>query len=588
MSGSRKSLFAAILACCTPAAATEPVSPPRLGSLLKSGWGVPSEARFIDSMADEGAFVNAAPDAISVVDESSVHEPVVQDPLMLDPVVQPEMPDSSSATNTEPQAVTEAYPAASHPQKPVFEALQIDRAPAVSRLQPPRSSAGWSGRASLGGDNPTRVIAATPIDEVGLPFTITTEPSQDDLPEQTAVCDLVGVAIAESNSNVVDERQLLEVVPRHSISRAQADTERLPDADAVASLFQDLQNAEATTATQLLNLPPDSRHELSETDFLLAKQENLKSGCTENSIGEIDSWGLIESTNVDFVDPLRQAANLWELAQQSLQQARQAAANGEADALRSLTLESLRLCFAALDAAEQTDVSKASFQDALHAMRESNDFCLAEQNVDRDVFQVRQIILEHKTDVLKTQEGSSTSVSMHEAAYRYMTFARRSLVKASRGIPEASEALMLLGAAESLCVDGNPSHQDAIAVMLQRAAIEICPAEYEPHLALGITLSNQGLTEQARLSLQRSVEIKPTQRAYQGLIEIAAQVGDKARLEDLQVKLQQLAPDSQANIVALEHGSDNRLATQGKTPDNEDDKEVKTRIGWRSMIPFVR
>ena len=587
MSGSRKALFAAILACCTPAAATEPVSPPRLGSLLRNGWGVPSEARFIDSMAEEGAFVNAAPDAVSVVDESSAHEPVVQDPLMLDPVVQPEMPDSSSATNTEPQAVTEAYPAASHPQKPVFEALQIDRAPAVSRLQPPRSSAGWSGRASLGGDNPTRVIAATPIDEVGLPLTITTEPSQDDTPQQTAVCDLVGVAIAESKSNVVDEQQWLEVVPRHSVSRAQADTERLPDADAVASLFQDLQNAEATTATQLLNLPPGSRHEVSETDFLLAKQKNLKPGSTDDSTDEIDSWGLIESTNDDFVDPLRQAAKLWELAQQSLQQARQAAVNGEADALRSLAMESLRLCFAALDAAEQTDVSKASFQDALHAMRESNDFCLVEQNVDRDALQVRQIILEHKTDVLKTSEGS-TSVSMHEAAYRYMTFARRSLVKASRGIPEASEALMLLGAAESLCVDGNPSHQDAIAVMLQRAAIEICPAEYEPHLALGITLSNQGLTEQARLSLQRSVEIKPTQRAYQGLIKLAAQVGDKARLEELQVKLQQLTPDSQANIVALEHGSDNRLATQGKTPDNEDDKEVKTRIGWRSMIPFVR
>jgi tetratricopeptide (TPR) repeat protein len=587
MCGSRKAFFAAVLACCTPAAATEPASPPRLGSLLRNGWGVPSEARFIDSMAEEGAFVNAAADAVPVVDESNAHGPVVQEPLMLDPVVQPEMPDSSSATNSEPRAVTEAYPAASHPQKPVFEALQIDRAPAVSRLQPPRSSAGWSGRASLGCDNPTRVIAATPIDEVGLPLTITTEPSQDDTPQQTAVCDLVGVAIAESKSNVVDEQQWLEVVPRHSVSRAQADTERLPDADAVASLFQDLQNAEATTATQLLNLPPGSRHEVSETDFLLAKQKNLKPGSTDDSTDEIDSWGLIESTNDDFVDPLRQAAKLWELAQQSLQQARQAAVNGEADALRSLAMESLRLCFAALDAAEQTDVSKASFQDALHAMRESNDFCLVEQNVDRDALQVRQIILEHKTDVLKTSEGS-TSVSMHEAAYRYMTFARRSLVKASRGIPEASEALMLLGAAESLCIDGNPSHQDAIAVMLQRAAIEICPAESEPHLALGITLSNQGLTEQARLSLQRSVEIKPTQRAYQGLIELAAQVGDKARLEALQVKLQQLAPDSQANIVALERGSDNRLATPGKTPDNEDEKEVKTRIGWRSMIPFVR
>ena len=179
-------------------------------------------------------------------------------------------------------------------------------------------------------------------------------------------------------------------------------------------------------------------------------------------------------------------------------------------------------------------------------------------------------------------------MSRHEAAYCYMTFARRSLVKASKGIPEASEALMLLGAAESMCVDGNPSHRNAIAVMFQRAAIEICPADHEPHLALGITLSNQGLGDQARLSLQRSVELRPTSRAYQELIELAMQSGDEAALEDLHVNLQQLAPNPGETVVALENDSDNIRASQDKVHGSESETEAKTRIGWRALLPFIR
>lgn len=82
---------------------------------------------------------------------------------------------------------------------------------------------------------------------------------------------------------------------------------------------------------------------------------------------------------------------------------------------------------------------------------------------------------------------------------------------------------MLLGVAELGIVGGDLFHGDAIAAMLQRSAIDINPEDYRPHSALGITLSRQSLSEQARLSIQRSLELKPTQLGYQGLIELAIQ-----------------------------------------------------------------
>ncbi|MGI9441025.1 MAG: hypothetical protein ACR2N1_01090, partial [Rubripirellula sp.] len=337
-------------------------------------------------------------------------------------------------------------------------------------------------------------------------------------------------------------------------------------------------------ATELLQLPLGTKVEVSDDVVLLAERQNRKHAEPAEAAATLDeSWGLIESTNAEAVDPLRRAAELWESTKLSLRQARQAAVDGEVTALKTLSMESFRLCVSALDAAEQTDSSAVSFQEALDAIRESNDFCLTREDLNSSV---EQIVFEHKTDVLKKQEGRV--MSRHEAAYCYMTFARRSLVEASKGIPEASEALMLLGAAESMCVDGNPSHRNAIAVMFQRAAIEICPADHEPHLALGITLSNQGLGDQARLSLQRSVELRPTSRAYQELIELAMQSGDEAALEDLHVKLQQLAPNPGETVIALENDSDNIRASQDKVHGSESETEAKTRIGWRALLPFIR
>jgi hypothetical protein len=578
MSGTRKILAAAILACCTHAVATEPASPPPLGSLLKNGWGVPGEAEGLTAVKDKGASVSTAPDVA----------PVVEGPILKDPVVQAGQAVTSQSPQAGQKEATVIYQADGRPLKADFEALQIDRAPSVPRLQPRRSLVQSNAHKDFSIHNQARVIAAAPIHEVGLPLRTLPDSSQAEVPQSAEICDLVDVAIAGSSSTLLNDRQPLPAASTRPIGQADSGAAgQLPDLDEVASLFEELGSTDDENVIELLQLPLGIEEGVNEDVVLLTERNNLKYAVPAEMAAAItDSWELIESTNAEAVDPLRRAAELWELTKLSLRQARQAAVDGEVAALKTLSMESFRLCLSALDAAEQTDSSAASFQQALDAIRESNDFCLAGDELDNSEQQTLQIILEHKTDLLKQQEGQA--LSRHEAAFCYMTFARRSLVKASKGIPEASEALMLLGAAESMCVDGNPSHRDAIAVMLQRAAIEICPADHEPHLALGITLSNQGLGEQSRLSLQRSVEIRPTPRAYQELIELATQAEDEAALEDLHVKLQQLTANAEATVVILENDSDSTRASQDKVHGAKSETEAKTRIGWRAMIPFIR
>ncbi len=581
MSGSRKALVAAVLACCTHAVATEPVSPPPLGSLLRSGWGVPAAAEGSVAVKDEGAAVPTSPDAAP----PGVKGPIVKGPVVQNPVLQAGKTVTSPALKVSQKEATVACQADGLPKEADFETLQIDRAPSVPRLQPRRSLAHSNVHEKFSVDNQSRVIAAAPITEVELPFKTLPELPQAEVPQSAEVCDLVDVAIAGTSSNLLNGRQPVAAASARPIGQADTGAAgQLPDLDEVASLFQELGSTDDKEATELLQLPLGTKDEVSDDVVLLAERQNRKLAEPAEAAATLhESWGLIESTNAEAVDPLRRAAELWESTKLSLRQARQAAVDGEVTALKTLSMESFRLCVSALDAAEQTDSSAVSFQEALDAIRESNDFCLAGEDLNSSV---EQIVVEHKTDVLKKQKGRV--MSRHEAAYCYMTFARRSLVKASKGIPEASEALMLLGAAESMCVDGNPSHRNAIAVMFQRAAIEICPADHEPHLALGITLSNQGLGDQARLSLQRSVELRPTSRAYQELIELAMQSGDEAALEDLHVKLQQLAPNPGETVVALENDSDNIRASQDKVHGSESETEAKTRIGWRALLPFIR
>lgn len=579
MSGSRKTIIAAILACCTNAIATEPGSPPPLGSLLRSGWGFPVESMPSVEKKDEDVRLSTEPELPL--------SPVVQGPLTLDPVVQAVTPVVSAVPRTVREDVIGIDQVGSHSRALDFEAIQIDSAPSVPRLQPRRSRHSRVAPPNRGFDKQARVIAAVPIKEARIPFRKSTEALEVEEQESTEVCDLVDVVAADSSSTLIDDPQFLSNASTSPIRRTDVgNAEQLPDLDEVASLFRGLESTEDALVGELRQVPIQSTHGLRADSFVLTENENSRHTIAFETVNnQPESWGLIESRKFDVVDSLSKTSELWELAQQQLQQARQAAANGEAIKVRALSLASFRLCLAALDAAEQTDFSTSSFEDALAAIRESKDFCLAEVDLDHDVEKFQQMILEHKTGVLKEQEA----LSGHAAACRYMTFARRLLVKASKGIPETSEALMLLGAAESMCVENDSEHSDAIAVMLQRAAIEICPTNYERHLALGITLSSQGLREQARLSFQRSVEIRPTKQAYQGLLDLAVLMGNESVLEDLQLRLQQLPSEADTTVVTVQQRKlEKSLSLPGHVSDDGNEAEVPARIGWRAILPFVR
>jgi len=94
------------------------------------------------------------------------------------------------------------------------------------------------------------------------------------------------------------------------------------------------------------------------------------------------------------------------------------------------------------------------------------------------------------------------------------------------------------------------------------------------------------------LSIQRSIEIRPTLRGYQELIDLAKQAGDEAVLDELYAQLQLIAPGADPTTVALRVAAkgnrDSQVKVQGAESDTEPDVKVKPRLGWRTLLPFIR
>ncbi|MGI9444810.1 MAG: hypothetical protein ACR2N1_20210, partial [Rubripirellula sp.] len=272
MSGSRKALVAAVLACCTHAVATEPVSPPPLGSLLRSGWGVPAAAEGSVAVKGEGAAVPTSPDAAP-----AVKVPIVKGPVVQNPVLQAGKTVTSPALKVSQKEATVACQANGLPKEADFETLQIDRAPSVPRLQPRRSLAHSNVHEKFSVDNQSRVIAAAPITEVELPFKTLSELPQAEVPQSAEVCDLVDVAIAGTSSKLLNGRQPVAAASARPIGQADTGAAgQLPELDEVASLFQELGSTDDKEATELLQLPLGTKVEVSDDVVLLAERQNRK------------------------------------------------------------------------------------------------------------------------------------------------------------------------------------------------------------------------------------------------------------------------------------------------------------------------
>ena len=600
MSGSREAIVAAVLTCCVQVSAADPAVPDNLGSFLKDGWGV--SAAFPQQT---GITIHFAPDP-----ESNSVPPVVKAavaPLELpnaliekgvvvrSVVVHSDVVAASSDYGDETSQTDLIYLDQNQKQgltaRPSFESLWIDSAPSVNRLMLGQKSKSVAIHKATGGDSGT-ICVADPIDAAQLAVRAPQKSSEKEIEYIQETCDLVAVpdvvsatSVGAGSKSIPQQPEVdmtASVVPSHIL---------LPNQEDMATFFQNIQkpagNGQSAASESLLELP-SLEFSLSDRDVDSVSDQRERSSVPSGiaAAGIHPFEGRTEAPPSEAGDSLSRAAGLWELAQRSLHQARESAGNKTATESRDFAFEAFRLCAAAKDAAERTSRCTESFLIAVEAVRESEDFCKSVDGTSQS--ELRQLIASHHTSVMKGVEQSK--LSSHDAAFRYMTFARCKLIEAACGMPAASEALMLLGAAEAELSAGSASYKHAIAVMLQRAAIEIDPVNHETHLALGMTLSKQGLSEQACWSLQKSVEIRPTREAYQALLEIAQQRGNDAQTAGYLAKLKQYPHSIERSPLETE-----TLANAGETPSDpsgqgtaESNEKDDTRIGWRSLIPFMR
>jgi len=594
MSGSREAIVAAVLTCCVQVSAADPAVPDNLGSFLKDGWGV--SAAFPQQT---GITIHFAPESNSVppVVKAAVAPLELPNALIEKGVVVHSDVVAASSDYGEKTSQTDLiYVDQNQKQglnaRPSFESLWIDSAPSVNRLMLGQKSKSVAIHKATGGDSGT-ICAADPIDAAQLAVRGPQKSSEKEIESIQETCDLVAVpdvvsatSVGAGSKSIPQQPEVdmtASVVPSHIL---------LPNQEDMATFFQNIQkpsgNGQSAASESLLELP-SLKFSLPDRDVDSVSDQRERSSVPSGidaAAGIYPFEGRTEAPQSEAGDSLSKAAGLWELAQRSLHQARESAGNKTATESRDFAFEAFRLCAAAKDAAERTSRCTESFLIAVEAVRESEDFCKSVDGTSQS--ELRQLIASHHTSVMKGVEQSK--LSSHDAAFRYMTFARCKLIEAACGMPAASEALMLLGAAEAEFSAGSASYKHAIAVMLQRAAIEIDPVNHETHLALGMTLSKQGLSEQACWSLQKSVEIRPTREAYQALLEIAQQRGNDAQTAGYLAKLKQYPHGIERSPLETE-----TLASAGETPSDpsgqgtaESNEKDDTRIGWRSLIPFMK
>jgi hypothetical protein len=262
---------------------------------------------------------------------------------------------------------------------------------------------------------------------------------------------------------------------------------------------------------------------------------------------------------------------------------------------KKYALEALRSIVAMRDAEVGGNQHAKELDVALDAIRESDDFCGRFGPIDQNA--LRRMVVVHETDVLKGQDLENMSAL--EATEEYLAVATKNLIAAAGGVREASDALVLLGQIEKQMSAPGDTHGAAVAVTLQRAAIDIAPTNGPGYRELGTTLLDQGLVKQAAWALNRSVEIQPTRSGYQGLLEASRRLGDVetarlclASLQDPniadEIPVKELSPDVFAatykpNLSELKNAPAQTQQTGANAPEAE-----KTRISLRTLFPFGR
>ncbi|MFK8111972.1 MAG: hypothetical protein AB8B91_07205 [Rubripirellula sp.] len=289
------------------------------------------------------------------------------------------------------------------------------------------------------------------------------------------------------------------------------------------------------------------------------------------------------------------ATRLHKQAREALHTAKARLQKQATHSAQKYALDALRSIVAMQDARVGGNTHSKALDVALDSIREAEDFCGRFGSIDQRA--MKRMVTVHETSVLKDQELENLSAI--EATEAYLVVARENLVLASAGSREASNALVLLGQIEKLVSTENVTHSAAVAVMLQRSAIEIDDQNGQAFDALGLTFLQQGLAGPACWALKKSIDLQPTRSSYQKLLEASRRMGDAdtARICNAALRSNTLPSDLRVQKLspaafAATHRP-NPATIPAKTRPVEPKKvtpEQKTpqRVSLRTLFPFSR
>ena len=407
--------------------------------------------------------------------------------------------------------------------------------------------------------------------------------------------------IASTNSAAEEVGQSItdDVAEANSAIDAPTAPESVPDTE---SVIEEISDGPATKSIAQVT-PAEKAIELVLPESNAVAIDEAQEKVTESILhpfDEVDPEAPIRLENQS--KPLSLAASihvtrLHGMARESLKTAKHRLQRRATHSAQNYAFKVLHAIVGMHDAKTGGNQHAKSLDEALDAIRESQDFCGRFGVIDQKA--LKRMVAVHETKALKDQDLQNTSAI--EATEAYLAVARDNLVAACEGSQEACEALVMLGQIEASVSTAGATHSASVAVTLHSAAIEVAPNNASGYQAFGTTLASQGLVDQASWAFKQSIQIHPSHSAYRKLLKVARQRGDLATAREClailrtgnlpsAIPVQTLSPEVFAKthrpaprtIQAIQPKKVAPVSSEIETPTTQE------RVSLRSLFPFSR
>lgn len=204
------------------------------------------------------------------------------------------------------------------------------------------------------------------------------------------------------------------------------------------------------------------------------------------------------------------------------------------------------LCALEADARAGGTTRREAFREGWVALDEADDFG-GDQMDWHESADVRRVIADHATNVLK---NSPTSMDSVEAAQAYYVYSEERLTFSCKDIPGAT--LAFYGLARTYVEPGmRVTHAPAKAALLQRVALAIAPQNVLARNELGVLMAQHGHLAESEQLFRQCVAINPLPETWQNLSIVYARRGDTT--------------SSKAALAASENLASNDNAARSRT-----------------------